>query len=177
MDELALNILDIAYNSIRAHASAIHIQIIDSAKDNVIEIIIRDNGDGMTRDEVLKVSDPFYTTRTTRKVGLGIPLFKQNAELTGGYLHIQSQKNVGTIVHTMFVKNHIDTPIMGNIVETMTTLIQADENIDYQFEYKTDDFDFKIDTKEMKEILGDVRINEPEVILWLKDYLKEGLSQ
>lgn len=177
MDELSLNILDIAYNSIRAHAQFIRIQIIDSVKDNVIDINIQDNGDGMTHDELSKVTDPFFTTRTTRKVGLGIPLFKQNAELTGGYLIIQSQKGVGTNIQTRFIKNHIDTPIMGNIIETMTTLIQANENIDYEFEYKTDDILFLMSTKEMKNILGDVKITEPEVMMWLKDYMKEGLSQ
>lgn len=176
MDELALNILDIAYNSIRAHATYIKIYIHDSLRDNIIDIKIQDNGVGMSEEEVTKVTDPFFTTRTTRKVGLGIPLFKQNAELTGGYLVIYSQKGKGTEVNTRFVKNHIDTPIMGNIVETMITLIQADENIDYEFEYQTDNIHFLMNTKEMKEILGEVKINEPEVMIWLKEYMKEGLS-
>ena len=76
----------------------------------------------------------------------------------------------------LFIKNNIDTPVMGNIVETMVTLIQANENIDYEFEYKTDNNDFIMKTKDMKDILGDVKITEPEVILWLKDYIKEGLA-
>lgn len=177
MDELALNILDIAYNSLRAHAHCIGIYIVDSVQENIIDIRIEDDGDGMSDDELAQVTDPFFTTRTTRKVGLGIPLFKQNAELTGGYFVITSQKGKGTNVHTRFVKNHIDTPIMGNIIETMTTLIQANENIDYEFEYKTDDIHFLMNTKDMKDILGDVKITEPEVIMWLKDYMKEGLSQ
>ena len=138
MDELALNILDIAYNSIRAHASMIYIRIVDSVENNIIDISIQDNGHGMDKETVEKVIDPFYTTRTTRKVGLGIPLFKQNAELTGGYLKVNSQINKGTNVEARFIKNNIDTPVMGNIVETMVTLIQANENIDYEFEYKTD---------------------------------------
>lgn len=176
MDELALNILDIAYNSIRANASTICIQIYDSVKDNVIDICIEDNGNGMSKEDVGKVVDPFYTTRTTRNVGLGVPLFKQNAELTGGYLKIDSQINQGTKVETRFIKNNIDTPAMGDIVETMITLIQANEDIDYKFEYKTDNNDFVMNTKEMKDILGNVKITEPEVLLWLKDYIKEGLD-
>ena len=76
----------------------------------------------------------------------------------------------------LFIKNNIDTPVMGNIVETMVTLIQANENIDYEFEYKTDNNDFIMKTKDMKDILGDVKITEPEVLLWLKDYIKEGLA-
>lgn len=176
MDEIALNILDIAYNSIRAHATLIRIMVTDSTKDNKINIIIEDNGDGMDEKTVNQVSDPFYTTRTTRKVGLGIPLFKQTAELTGGYLHIKSAPGQGTCVETQFVKDHIDTPMMGNVVDTMLTLIQANENIDYIFAYKTDKNDFILDTREMKDILGDVKINEPEVLLWVKDYMKEGLG-
>lgn len=177
MDELALNILDIAYNSIRAKASFIRICIEDSVKKNLIQIVIEDNGQGMDEETVEKVIDPFYTTRTTRKVGLGIPLFKQNAELTGGSLSIQSKINQGTLLSARFVKNHIDTPIMGDIVETMLTLIQADEHIDYEFEYITDDFSFLMKTSEMKEILGDVKITEPDVLLWIKDYMKEGLRK
>jgi anti-sigma regulatory factor (Ser/Thr protein kinase) len=177
MDELALNILDIAYNSIRAQASQIDIRIIDSIQKNIVDIEITDNGQGMTKEEVDKVIDPFFTTRTTRKVGLGIPLFKQSAELTGGYLSIHSQKNQGTKVKTRFIKNHIDTPIMGNIIETIMTLIQADENIDYVFEYETDNIHFIMNTQDIKSILEEVKITEPEVIVWLKDYMKEGLSQ
>lgn len=177
MDELALNILDIAYNSIRAQASQIDIRIIDSIQKNIVDIEITDNGQGMTKEEVDKVIDPFFTTRTTRKVGLGIPLFKQSAELTGGYLSIHSQKNQGTKVKTRFIKNHIDTPIMGNIIETIMTLIQADENIEYVFEYETDNIHFIMNTQDIKSILEEVKITEPEVIVWLKDYMKEGLSQ
>ena len=177
MDELSLDILDIAYNSIRAKASFIRISIEDSVKKNLIRIVIEDNGEGMDEETVQKVIDPFYTTRTTRKVGLGIPLFKQNAELTGGSLSIQSQINHGTILTANFVKNHIDTPIMGDIIETMLTLIQANEYIDYEFNYKTDDFSFLMKTSEMKDILGDVKITEPDVLLWIKDFMKEGLKK
>ncbi len=177
MDELALNILDIAYNSVRAQSTLILISIIDSEKKNMIEICIEDNGCGMDTDMVKKVTDPFYTTRTTRQVGLGIPLFKENAELTGGKFYISSKINHGTKVKATFIKDHIDTPILGDIVETMITLIQSNENIDYIFEYKNDDIDFMMKTSEMKDILGDVKINEPEVLLWIKDYMKEGLPK
>ncbi|MEG0367335.1 MAG: ATP-binding protein [Coprobacillus sp.] len=177
MDELALNILDIAYNSIRANASLIQIHIEDSCVNNLISIDIIDNGYGMTKKQVDKVIDPFYTTRTTRSVGLGIPLFKQNAELTGGMFSIDSEVNVGTHVKAEFVKDNIDTPMMGDIVDTIATLIQANENIDYEFIYKSDDISFEMNTKDMKDILGEVKINEPEVILWLKEYIKEGLGK
>ncbi|MCD7894277.1 MAG: ATP-binding protein [Erysipelotrichaceae bacterium] len=177
MDELSLYILDIAYNSIRANAKHITIKIIDSIKDNIIQITIIDDGIGMSEEMVNKVIDPFYTTRTTRKVGLGIPMLKQNAELTGGYLNITSKENVGTTIDVTFIKDNIDTPVMGDLIESLLTLIQADESIDYYFEYTSDEGNFILDTNEMKEILGEVPINEPEVLLWIKDYMKEGLYE
>ncbi|MCD7839652.1 MAG: ATP-binding protein [Erysipelotrichaceae bacterium] len=177
MDELSLYILDIAYNSIRAKAQHITIKIIDSIKDNIIQIMIIDDGTGMSEEMVNKVIDPFYTTRSTRKVGLGIPMLKQNAELTGGYLNITSKENVGTTIDVTFIKDNIDTPVMGDLIESMLTLIQADGSIDYYFEYTSDEGNFILDTSEMKEILGEVPINEPEVLLWIKDYMKEGLYE
>ncbi|WP_294579867.1 ATP-binding protein [uncultured Thomasclavelia sp.] len=176
MQEIAMNILDIAYNSIRAGATMIKVLITDSLKQNIIEIKIIDNGKGMDKETLTKVTDPFYTTRTTRKVGLGIPIFKENIEATGGHFDIESTVNIGTSVTGIFVKDHLDTPPMGNIVDTMVTLIQADEKINYIFEYNTDDFNFTLDTCQIKEILGnDVSITEPQIIMWLKDYMKEGL--
>lgn len=177
MDELSLYILDIAYNSLRAHASHITIEIIDSQMKNQIMITIKDDGDGMSEEMQKKVVDPFYTTRTTRKVGLGIPMLKQNAQLTGGDLTITSKLSEGTTIQVYFIKNHIDTPIMGDLIDTMITLIQANESVDYQFHYQTDTHQFDLDTKEMKDILGDVKITEPEVLLWIKDYMKEGLYE
>jgi len=177
MDELSLNILDIAYNSIRAHASYIQIFIKDSVSENIIQITIEDNGDGMSEEVLKEVSNPFYTTRKTRPVGLGISLLKQSAELSDGSLVIESQLGIGTKLTAQFVKNHIDTPIMGDLVSTMLTLIQADENIDYCFFYESDDINFEMNTKVIKEILGDMKITEPEIIVWLKDYMKEGLGQ
>lgn len=177
MQEIAMSILDIAYNSIKAKASLIKIFIHDSSKSNIISIQIIDNGTGMDQETVNKVIDPFYTTRTTRKVGLGIPMFKENIEATGGNFSIKSVINEGTEVSGEFVKNHIDTPPMGNIVETIITLIQADDKIDYLFKYTSDDFEFILDTKDIKQILDGVAINLPEVIIWLKNYIKEGLHK
>ncbi len=177
MDELSLNILDIAYNSIRAHASLIKIEVLDSSFQNKIIISIEDNGDGMSEEVLKGVANPFYTTRKTRKVGLGISLLKQSAELTDGDFTIDSTLGEGTKVTAAFVKNHIDTPIMGDLVETMMTLIQADDQIDYLFIYQTDTISFTLDTREIKEILGDVKITEPEIVIWLKEYMKEGMGQ
>lgn len=177
MQEIAMNILDIAYNSIKAKASLIQILIHDSSKLNLIKIQIIDNGSGMDQETIKKVIDPFYTTRTTRKVGLGIPMFKENIEATGGKFAIESTVGSGTKVIGEFVRDHIDTPPMGNIVDTITTLIQADDKINYLFKYTSDDDEFILDTKEIKKLLDGVAINLPEIIIWLKDYIKEGLHR
>lgn len=175
MQEIAMTILDIVQNSIRAGAHLIHIWIVNSQKENKIHIEVRDDGCGMNHDTLQKVIDPFYTTRTTRSIGLGIPMFKESVEMTGGYFFIDSKENKGTTIIGEYVKNHIDTPPMGDLVETVVSLLQYDEHIDYCFRYQEDDREFVLDTKEIKELLEDVPINQPEIILWLKDYIKEGM--
>lgn len=177
MQEIAMNILDIVYNSIRAKANLIEISIHDSSRLNIIDIQIKDNGIGMSQEMLYKVTDPFYTTRTTRKVGLGIPMFKEEIEATGGKFSIISTLNVGTTIKGIFIKNHLDCPPMGNIVDTLITLIQANDKIDYLFKYTNDEFEFILNTKEIKQILDGISISEPTVIVWLKDYIKEGLKQ
>lgn len=177
MQEIAMSLLDIANNSIRASASLIRIFIHDSQLKNFIHIEVIDNGCGMDEETVHKVVDPFYTTRSTRHIGLGIPLFKDNVEATGGTFFIESMVNVGTKIVGEFVKDHIDTPPMGDLIETMITLIQYDENIDFEFQYLCDNFEFVLKTKEIKDILDGVPINQSDVILWLKDYIKEGMKK
>lgn len=177
MQEIAMTILDIVQNAIRAKAHLIRIHIIDSLKENKIHIEISDNGCGMNQETLKKVVNPFFTTRTTRSIGLGVPMFKENVEATGGSFSIQSQEHVGTTITGIYVKDHLDTPPMGNLVETMVSIIQYDAQIRYVFQYQEDDFEFCLDTLEIQEILGDVPINQPEVILWLKDYIKEGMRK
>lgn len=175
MQEIAMSLLDIANNSIKACAKLIKILIRDSQQDNLIHIEIEDDGYGMDEETLKKVVDPFYTTRTTRKIGLGIPMFKENVEATGGTFSIESTLNVGTTIKGEFVKNHLDTPPMGDLVETIMTLIQYDANIDYVIQYVCDEFVFVFNTKEIKEILDGVPINQVEIMMWLKDYIKEGM--
>lgn len=177
MPDIAMHLLDIVYNSIRALAKMITIRIHDSEKENMIEIIVEDDGCGMDEETIQHVMDPFFTTRTTRKVGLGVPLFKEGVLATGGTFDISSTVGKGTMIKACYIKNHWDTPPLGDLAETLATLIQANDQIDYLFTYTSDTHQFCLDTKEIKAILDGVKINEPEIILWLKDYIKEGLSQ
>ena len=177
MKELSLNILDIAMNSVKAGAKNITISITESG--DVLSIAITDDGCGMTKEQTDKLSDPFFTTRSTRKVGLGIPFFKLAAEQTGGKLEIKSissednQNNHGTTGFAFFYKNHIDFTPLGDILSTVITLIQGSPDIDFHFMHITDDRNVCFSTKEIREQLGVIPLNEPEILNWISDYIKE----
>lgn len=174
MQEISLNILDIVQNSIKAEATFIHINIeVNSDKDLLI-VEIKDNGKGMTKEEIRKVEDPFYTTRTTRSIGLGIPFFKHAAQSTKGQFQIESQPGIGTTVKASFILSHIDRMPLGNMVETIHLLITMNPDIDYIYSYKVNKKEFLLDTKELHEILGDVPLNLPEVSTFIKEYLQEN---
>ena len=177
MLELSLHILDIVNNSVKANANLIRITIDEAIEKNVLDIVIEDNGCGMDKEFLASVTDPFKTTRTTRKVGMGLSLFKAAAENTGGYLTIDSKKNVGTVVKVRFTYNHIDRQPLGDMSETMVSLMSGNEKIDFLYEHKRNDKSFTLDTRKIKEILGEeISLGSPEIVLWLKDYLKEGLN-
>ena len=176
MEELAMHILDIVYNSIRAKATLIKIFIEVSIKNNIIKIIIEDNGCGMDIETLNKVADPFYTTRKTRKVGLGISLLKQTALMADGDFKIESKVNEGTKVSVSFKKDNIDTPMMGDLSETFVCILNADEMIDYEFKYIDDNHEFELKTSDLKNILDGVPISEPSVLLFIKDYIKKGIN-
>ena len=177
MKELALNILDITENSVKAKATVTHISI-DETKEKLI-LTITDNGCGMTNEILKTVTDPFYTTRTTRKVGLGLPLLKLEAEMTGGNIEIKSRHidddpiNHGTSVCAVFYKNHIDCVPLGNIIETVTTLIHGHPDTDFLFTHKIGEKEVRLDTRELRSVLEGVPLNTYEVIVWIKEYLKE----
>ena len=177
MKELSLNILDIAENSIKAKAKYVEIKIIETA--DTITISVSDDGVGMKPDFLKSVTNPFTTTRTTRPVGLGIPLLKLAAEQTGGKIEITSRHfeefpdSHGTSTSALFYKNHIDAAPLGDMVETMVTLIQCNPDTNFNFLHTTEENTVRLDTKELKDILGEVPLNNIEVILWIKEYLKE----
>lgn len=178
MKELSLNVLDITENSVKAGATLISIEICESAEN--LTLSVSDNGCGMKEEILRGVMDPFYTTRTTRKVGLGIPLLKLAAEQTGGYVTITSRHESeypdshGTTTTAFFFKNHIDFIPMGDIVSTVTTLIQGSPEIDFTFRHTLEDREIFLDTRQMREILGaEVPLNDPEILRWITQYLKE----
>lgn len=173
MRELSLNVMDIAQNSVRAKASVIIIEITEDTEQSTLEIKITDDGCGISEEQVKSVIDPFFTTRTTRKVGLGIPLFKMAAEQTGGYLDIKSQLGKGTVVTAKFISSHMDMTPLGDINSTISILIRCNPDTNIVFTHTVDDKTFTLDTRKLKEVLGDVPLDTPEVMQWIDDYLKE----
>lgn len=178
MTEISLNILDVAQNSVRAEASLIEIEVnADSAKD-ILSVSIKDNGCGMTKEQVQNVTDPFFTTRTTRKIGLGIPFFKLAAESTGGSFSIVSEPGKGTLVNAEFVLSSIDRMPLGDMTDTMHALITLNCGIDFVYTYAHDGRSFALDTREFREILGDgIDFSAPEVSAYIKEYLNENTSE
>lgn len=177
MKELSLHILDIAKNSVKAKASLIEIFVDEDEEKNLLTICINDNGCGMNEDFLKKVKDPFSTTRTTRKVGLGIPLFEAAAEACGGKLDITSELGMGTKMCVTFEYNHIDRAPIGDMAGTMETLISGSPEIDFLYRHTKSGKTFTLDTRELRQVLGDVPLDLPDVIMWIDGYIKEGLSE
>ena len=173
MRELSLNILDITENSVSAGASLIEIDVLENTSEKTLSVIIRDNGRGMSEEMLRNVRDPFCTTRTTRKVGMGIPLFRMAAEMTGGHLELQSELGVGTTISGHFKTDSIDFTPLGDIDATILTLITMHEDIDFVYRFKIDESEFVLKTSELKSILGGVSFNDIDVRMWLKDYISE----
>lgn len=176
MQELSLNVLDIAQNSIRAGAALIVITAEERRADAFLEITVSDNGCGMTEEQVKRVMDPFFTTRTTRKVGLGVPFFKMSAEATGGDFSIVSRPGEGTTVSARYHTDHIDMLPLGDMNATILSLITMNPDLDFVYTRSLDGNPYVLDTRELKKVLEDVPLNAPDVVLYLKEALEEGTA-
>ncbi len=174
MQELSLNILDIAQNSVKAKASLITIAVDENPSADTLAIVITDNGCGMSEETAKAAVDPFYTTRTTRRVGLGLPFIKMAAEMTGGSFSIESALGAGTMVKAVFGLHHIDRMPLGDMCSTMLTLISGSPQIDFVYTHSNGGQAFIMDTRQFREVLGDVPLNAPEVLAFIKDYITEN---
>ena len=177
MKDLASHIMDIVQNSIRACAGEIEVYVEESQVDNRLTIRIRDNGCGMSAETVARVRDPFFTSRTVRKVGLGIPLLKQNAERTGGSFSITSREGEGTTVRAEFVLSNWDTPPRGDMGGTVVLLATANPEIEFIYRHITAKGEYVFDTREVKETLGDVPINHLEIVSALQELVRENIRE
>lgn len=173
MRELSLNILDITENSLKANATLVNIDVV--VLKNTLTISIKDNGCGMTEEFLAKVTDPYTTTRTTRKVGLGIPLIKMEAEMAGGTFDITSQVGIGTTVTTTFAVDHIDRPPLGDVGETIMTLLTELGEKRIVFTYTANNQSFDFDTLELQQQLEGIDLDTPEVLLFVKQMINQNI--
>lgn len=177
MRELADNIMDIAQNSISAGASLTEVHVKVSHQDNLITFVFRDDGCGMSEELVRSVTEPFTTTRKTRKVGLGLPLLRQTAEMTGGMLDIQSAVGVGTTVTATFGLDHIDRPPMGDVAGAWFSLVVMNPEKDFLFTYDYDGQTFTFDTRIVRETVAPIPLNQMEVSAWIKECIQTEINE
>lgn len=173
MRELSMHIMDLAQNSIVADATLIEIDVIADTASDTLRIAIRDNGKGMSPGFLATVHDPFTTTRTTRRVGLGVPMFAEAARECDGDLTVQSEQGNGTSVEATFRLSHIDRAPLGDITATLIVLIAANPDIDIRYIQQVDSTEFTLDTREIKRELAGVPINENAVLKWIGEYVNE----
>lgn len=176
MREIALHILDIAENSITAGANQVKIQIDEDLNNDLLQIKILDNGKGMDAETVEKITDPFITSRTTRKVGLGIPFFKAAAEACDGCFTIESQPGVGTDVSVSFKHSHIDRMPLGDITSTFLSVLISTPDIHWVFEHKVNGKTFIFDDQPLKEALDGLPLTEPAVLKYIRESFEEGIK-
>ncbi len=175
MKELSLHILDMIQNSLEADATRVEIRV--EERDDVFRFSVKDNGCGMSEEFLKKVRDPFTTTRTTRKIGLGIPLLEAAAVQCNGKLEISSSVGIGTELTASFQNSHIDRAPLGDIAQTMVTVISGHPQVAFLYTYCWGEKTFVFSTEKVRTILQDVPLNTPEVLRWIGEYLKQGMEE
>lgn len=177
MKEIALHILDIAQNSIRAEADEISIRLSESVADDILSIEITDNGKGMDPESCRQASDPYFTSRKTRKVGMGLPLLKMNATLAGGQMTIVSEPGFGTSVRASFRYSHVDRPPLGDVSGTIALLILANPDINVIYTHSCEGSDWTISTRQITEELGKDAVTDLSIVRSLREIINENVAE
>ena len=177
MLELALHILDIAENSVRAQAKWVSIDINEDRLKDLLGIEIADDGVGMNEEALQKALDPFYTSKTVRSVGLGLPMFKEAAERAGGKFTIRSSQGAGTRVSALFQLSHIDRQPLGDVTGALVTLIVGNASVDFIYRHRCGERVFELDTREIRQEIGDIPIYHMEIATWIRQQMREGLIE
>lgn len=175
MVNMAMHMMDIAQNSIRAGANKILIEFNEINKNETLTFMIKDDGKGIAEEDISKLVDPFFTTRTTRRVGLGIPFLKMTCEQTGGYFEISSEINKGTLIKANYMTNNPDCLPLGDIAGFLTMLLIANPTIRFIFTYRIDNVQFTLDTDEL--IQNGIDLQKQGMSTFLKSYVKDNLSE
>ena len=173
MKDLSLHLMDIMQNSLTAGASYVEVTVRAEKKKDLLTLSVKDDGKGMSEETLRRVSDPFYTTRTTRKAGLGIPLFKASAEMAGGSFSIDSEPGKGTVVTAVYQISHIDRKPLGSVADTVTMCIMGHPGIEFHLILENEESSFVFRTEEVREQIGDVPVNDPVIIGYLKEMIEE----
>ena len=177
MEDLSLHILDIAENAIAARAKRIEISVVEEPTEDRLTIEIRDDGIGMDEEVSQKAVDPFFTTRSSRRVGLGLSFMAQAAQEAGGSLRIESELGKGTKVTASFQYHHIDRKPLGSMVETVMTLLFGNPELEISYFHRKEEKSFALSSSWVKNHFKDRPLIDPEVIQWVERHLKEGLKQ
>jgi len=177
LEDLSLHILDLVENSIAAKAKEIAISIQEDSREDRLVIEIKDDGMGMDHEVSEKATDPFFTTRSSRRVGLGLSLMAQAAQEAGGGLRIESELEKGTRVVATFQYRHIDRKPLGDMIETMTTLILGNPELKIFYTHSKDGKSYVFSSQVLKERFKNQSLTHPDVIQWLRKHLKKGLAQ
>lgn len=177
MKDLSLHILDLVHNSVTAKASRIEISISEDKTENSFKLLVSDNGKGIDPEILPKVVDPYTTNRKTRKVGMGLPLLKHNAEQAGGGVQISSEVGKGTEVMATFEYDHIDRPPIGDIAGVLLQLLSGFQDVHIKYLHRTANGEFILDSQEIGEVLGDVSVNDPEIRKYLNEMILENLIE
>jgi anti-sigma regulatory factor (Ser/Thr protein kinase) len=173
MEDLSLHILDIAENSINAGAHNIEISVLEDTSQDMLRIEITDDGKGMEPAVAEQIADPFYTTRTTRRVGLGLPLFNEAAKATNGLMTVQSTPGKGTKVSATFQRSHIDQKPLGDIAATIVVLVAGNPDVNFVYRRQRDDQSFTLDTAELKTKYPTLDLSAPETLTFIREYIAE----
>jgi anti-sigma regulatory factor (Ser/Thr protein kinase) len=177
MKDLSMHIMDIAQNSVRAGAGRVEISVSEDSAADALVIEITDDGRGMPPEMVKAVKDPFFTTRSTRAIGLGLPLLDQTCRQCGGSLSIESKPGEGTAVTARMRLSHIDRPPLGDVLETVRLIILSNENMRFIYRHAVDGGSFEVDTAEIIETLDGAPLNAPLVMAWLQEFLEDNMAE
>jgi len=176
VEDLCFHLVDLVQNSVAAGARTVRVRVSESAASDSVTLEVADDGRGMDRRTLLKVQDPFFTTKGFKKVGLGIPLLKATAQLCQGNFRIASRPGQGTKVRARLQRGHVDCPPLGNLEETLLTLLVSMDRVDLRFTYRSDQGEFVLASDEIRLQVGGMHFSHPEIYRFLKGYIHEGLG-
>jgi hypothetical protein len=177
VEDICFHLIDLVQNSVAAGAGDIRLNIVESKDQDILTLEVADDGRGMDKQTLEKVQDPFFTTKSFKKVGLGIPLLKATAQICRGDFNIRSNVGRGTQIKASLQRGHLDCPPLGNLEETLLSLLVSLDKINLQFFYRSDRGEFSISSNAIRQQVGELHFSHPQVYQFLREYIHEGLGQ